>query len=186
MATAKPKALKKITVRDVIGGKVPVKQIPEHGEELHLCDIYGQARRLITGETDYGPYVKFKGSFEGVAAWGDKAGEIFRAPNCILPDVAADELENMLTAAGVSAVNFAYRISIVGDEQSNIGYFYKCEQIMDTDQADPLDALRLELAKSGAIAALPKPDEKSDETGKGKNGSTGKGTGRGSRAAATA
>jgi len=174
MATkAKAKALKKITVRDLMGRKLKNEEKPKEGESLHVCDIWGQARRLITGETDFGPYVKFKGAFEGVAVVGDKAGELFRAPNLILPDVAADELEGMLSQPGVSSVDFAIRISVVGDD-SNVGYFYAVEALTESGESDPLEALRLQL--SGTVAALPAPEDKSKtesagKTGNGKSGS---------------
>lgn len=159
----KVKALKKITTKTVVG-TVPANKRPENGAVMHLYDVWGQARRMQQGETEYGPYTKFKGSFEAVAAWGDKAGELVRAPNMILHEDAADALEGLMSQPGVSSVDFAFRVSMVGDE-TNIGFHYQVDPILEGVESDPLSDLRAKLTSSGALTALPAPEADKTETG---------------------
>lgn len=143
-----PKMLKKITVKTVFG-TLQKKAIPDSGETLEQINVYGQVRRMVPGQTDLGPFIRFKGTFEAVNIG---TGEMFRSMNMILPDEAADLLEEALSSEGAKSVDFALKIGVAGDD-SNIGYHYYVEPLMQSQEGDPLEAIRNNLQGQGLLAA---------------------------------
>lgn len=149
--------IKKVTVKTVFGD--PKKYIRDNGlkASVAIVRIVGIATRLVTGESDYGPWVKFKGNFK---ATNLLTGEEFRSGSCLMPEVASDLVEGAMCGEGVDGVNFAFDILLVPDDSSATGYVYQAEPLIDYTESDPLALLESQVA---ARLDAPAP-----EKGKGK------------------
>lgn len=151
------KILKKISIKHVVGnvkgflkdkkdekGNVLVHAL-EEGQEKAICQVFGVATGYKTGESDNGPWTALLGSFKAINA---ETGDIFRAGQCFLPDVAMDLVLPELEKDDVDSVDFAFVINIVADESSSVGYFYTASPLLTPSGSDPLAALEARMTKS--------------------------------------
>lgn len=152
--------VRKITAKVVCG--MPDKRaiINSDGEPMWQMAVYGSAHRSIAGETDYGPYIKFRGRFEAINL---DSGETFQSSNLILPPIAEELLEDALTADNVKSVEFGLRVGVRKDESSVSGYVWVAESIRDTEETDPLERLRAELTDAKVIPMLESPEKEAEK-----------------------
>ena len=136
--------IKKITTKTVCGDIKKLAKPLKDGEGMDLVRVFGVARDIKTGESDYGPWTKFLGNFQAINI---VSGEEFKSTACMLPDTASELLEAALQNEGVNEVNFAFDISIKGDSNSTIGYQYVCSPLLEDNDSDPLAKLASSLPK---------------------------------------
>lgn len=164
-------ALKKLTIKDIIKGKpekqsVKVNVVAEDGsvEEKTInvaiaCDLavfYGRARNHRTGNTAFGPFTEYVGTFE---ARRMKDGEIFQSTRMIPPPIADDLVgEAYANAKRLNPddeVDVAFIVGVEPDTKGTEGYKFTCKPVkMGGAVTDPLAELRSSLATSFA-ASLP-------------------------------
>jgi hypothetical protein len=150
-ATPAPEMLKKMSAKNVMGGRV---RLAEGENERELYTIFGLANGLKNGTSDFGDWIALMGQFKAVRG-GD--GAVFYSAKAFLPDVAQD----MIVAAVKSAqeddknasVEFAYVIGI-READTATGYEYTCRPLIE-QRADALASLETRLA--GRLA-LPNPN----------------------------
>ncbi len=145
--------LKKITVKTVCGRIVGIERKPK--ETLSVMRVVGIARRIVTGESDYGAWIKLKGEFH---ATNLLTGEEFHSSTCMLPEVASDLVENALADENNKSVEFGFDIT-VGPSDTPIGYEYGALSLIAPSQEDPLQKL-LEIVNKLAIEDKSKVKEK--------------------------
>lgn len=151
--------IKKITVKSVIGD---VKKIFKGvTEKTAIMRVVGIARSMQAGESDYGPWVKYKGTFNGINLI---TGEEMTAPYCLLPEVASCLIENQLSAEGVTSIEFGFDLYIKPSD-TPIGFEYLAEPLVEPKDADPLSHLSKSLPAPPKVnkKALPALDKKEDD-----------------------
>ena len=140
----------KVSIASVVG-KIGKPEAPQA-----LMRVLGLATTYETGETQYGEFIAFKGSFE---ATNLMTGEVFRAGKCFLPDVAANLMSAQLAASsgetGFKGVQFAFEIGYKPSD-TLIGYEYTVTPLIEIDAADPLTALRDQLGALPQLENKPK------------------------------
>jgi len=139
--------VRKISAKSVCGKvEKPKKATP-------LFTVIGIASKTKSGQSDFGPWTSLLGQFE---ATNIDTGELFIAPACFLPEplnsmIAASLEETDDEGKQVNrSVQFAVEVGYKPNETA-IGYEYTTKEIVESDQADPLAALRAE-AKKGLPA----------------------------------
>ena len=146
--------LRKISSKTVLGDR---PERPKDKKTVPLYSVYGIANGLQTGTSDYGDWIKLKGSFEAVR-FSD--GLVMQSGACILPEPV-----NSMTAAALQqtdddgkrvnqSIQFSLEIGLKRTDTA-IGYEYVTTPLIEAGGADPLAALRSETAK-----ALPAPAKK--------------------------
>ncbi len=148
--------VRKITAKVVCGKPDKKEIINSEGEPLWLMAVYGRVTRAVEGETDYGKFLKFKGTFEAVNL---ATGEEFKSMNLILPPIAEELVEEALAGEGVTTVDFALNVGVRRDDDSIAGYQWVAESVRASDAGDPLSNLRQELMDMKVIPLLGSPEE---------------------------
>lgn len=145
--------IRKISPKNICG------KLEKPSKATALYHVIGIASSTKTGNSDYGQWVALKGQFE---ATNLANGELSVAPICFLPEplnsmIAAkldetDQEGNQVNTSVQFAVEVGYKPA-----DNAYGYEYTTKEIIESDQADPLAALRAEAKK-----ALPAPEEKTE------------------------
>ena len=134
---------------------VPPKA-PDPERDLYV--VMGQTNGIVTGESDNGPWVAFKGWFESARC---DSGEIAQSALCFVPKAFEELLVNAVKAQqegdAASMVEFAVKISIVPSAKAAVGYEFRCRNLIKVQSGDPLKALRDTLRGAGSLPALPAP-----------------------------
>ncbi len=134
---------------------VPAKA-PDPERDLYV--VMGQTNGLVTGESDNGPWVAFKGWFESARC---DTGEVAQSALCFVPKAFEEMLVNAVkTQQGIdqsAMVEFAVKISIVPSDKAAVGYEFRCRNLIKVQSGDPLKALRESLRGAGSLPALPAP-----------------------------
>ena len=142
--------IRKISAKTVCGKT----EAPTDKKTVALFIVGGIANKVKTGDSMYGTWTALVGQFE---ATNVATGEIFIAPQCFLP-----EPMNGMIAASLEmvddddkrinqSVQFAVEVG-VKKADNQIGYEYTASEVMKSDAADPLAAIRETIAK-----AIPAP-----------------------------
>ena len=140
--------IRKISAKSVCG-KV---EKPKKATKLFI--VGGIANKVKTGDSQYGPWTALVGQFE---ATNIETGEVFVGPQCFLPEpmngmiAAALEMVDDDDKRLNSSVQFAVEVG-VKPADNTVGYEYTAKEIMKSDSADPLAAIREKIA-----LALPAP-----------------------------
>lgn len=150
-----PEMLKKFTVKNV-AGKL---EAPAEGKK-ELVTVIGRVVNAEMKETNYGPYVRFKGSFAAYTPDGKQ----YRSSNAIFPEVWQDQIAAPFFADNPPAnLDFAVKLGIKASD-TPVGYEFYAEPVVDMDESsDPLAEI---MAK--AQHALPKPTATEPEPEKSK------------------
>jgi len=115
--------------------------------------VLGKARRYESGQSDYGAYVKVKGTFE---ALNEESGERYRSSVVIFPGgLMEEELMEAIDQAD-APVDVAIRFQMAEDSASPSGVTWQAEQLIEAEEADPLADLR------NRVEALPRPEDQAD------------------------
>lgn len=154
----------KLGVKTIVGKLVkPEADAPARS----VARIFGIARGTVSGATDYGDFVGFKGDFKGI---NYDTGEEFRSGKCFLPEIATNLLLAALEASGrgetkaskgtlkrtetaySGSIEFGFDISIKPATTAT-GYEYLVTPLMPVSESDPLELMQ----KNSGFAALPAP-----------------------------
>ena len=177
---------KKITVKDVIGKVIPALKKAGLTEDTKdensvtgvtfppntgILRVIGQVTGYTTGESDYGPWTKFRGDFQGINLL---TGEECRSRACHVPDLMGDDIVAALKIEGNTAVEFAVDIT-VSPMNSAQGYSYEVVPLVDVARDDPLDRLRALVDEKAPLKQLSAPDpEPAPKKAASKKGATAK------------
>lgn len=153
-----PAMIRKITTKTVCGD---VKKLVHGGtvtaKNTAIMRVLGHVQALKDGESDFGPWVAFIGTFE---ATNLLTGEVYMSAKALLPGVIADLIEGQLKAVQKddpeATVQFAVEVTVSPDESVAIGYTYGVTPLIQR-AADPLDALRLEVNEKAPLQLEQKP-----------------------------
>ena len=128
----------KITVKNVCGSPDLEEIIKAPGKAIELMDVFGLARKVVPGESQYGPYVKFSGTFKAINL---QTGETVRSGACILPGTAQELLAGAFSD-DTTEVKFGFKIGVKADKASKgTGYAFTVEPLTDPGENDPLTML---------------------------------------------
>ncbi len=134
-------------------------------QEVKLFRVYGNALGVKKGDSAFGPWVAFQGSFEAVSAI---SGEITGSNQLFLPEVAELMLyPAVMDSNNVNGVKFSFEIGAKGNE-SQVGYEYTIRLLSDVAENDVLASMRAEFATpkqqepqepklAPPVTALPEP-----------------------------
>ena len=154
---ARLRPVKKLTVRDILGGAPNIKAIINHdeanpGAELWLVEIIGIATAYRPGTVkDTGqPYIRFLGSFQGTNL---ETGQMFQSGSCILPGAIPDLLFGALQMG--NAVQFGFKIGVKFEQKAATKYVYVVESMTEQSSTDPLAQLANAIRSGGAMPQLP-------------------------------
>lgn len=144
---------RKITVADVCG-KIAKGSVTE---PRNLMNVLARVTDMKPQETQYGPYIDFRGQFEAVNL---ETGEVHQGSRMIVPTIVEQELEAAFQSAnaeGEGAVLAAFTIGVQPSERGSMGYEYTLEiaGTKDTGEVeDPFAAIR-----DNVVKALPAPSK---------------------------
>lgn len=136
----------KISVKTVFG------KVEKPAEKFAAIRFLGIARRMSTGESQFGPWVKFHGDFQAINL---TTGEEFVAKQALFPAVISDDLAAMLADESVNEASFGFDLYIAPND-APIGYEYSAESLIEQQESNPLALLAQSIAKP--LPALSAPD----------------------------
>ncbi len=131
--------IKKLSVKSVCGNIKKMVASDEIKEPTPIMRVFGMASRVLTGESDFGPWVAFIGQFKAINLLD---GTEYQSGKAFLPDVASDLLEGAVSSSEAGSVEFGFDILAVPDEESATGYIYQADPLIKPAEDDTL--LRLE------------------------------------------
>lgn len=135
---------KKLSAKLLSGGSI---KAPAAGETVWLYEVAGLASGTKHGSSNYGDWVAIMGNFIGKQLTRDDKGvyaygKTFRTGQFFLPDV----LTNLVLPATENlgkgdAVEFGFRVGVLGDESSATKYVFVAESLIPVEANDPLTML---------------------------------------------
>lgn len=151
------KMLKKLVAKDIVGrakliyrktfapeDKDQKNPLPMEPRALYI--IFGQARDTKTGESDFGPFVEFLGSFEAIVL---ETAERSVSSRCFLQEPAQTLLSEQLARRSnmTDLVQFSFEVGVKPsqkwiDTDSGNSYEFTIKAHFKLDKADPLAELR--------------------------------------------
>ena len=159
------KIARKISTKTLGFTMATLKEILDNlkdGESAMLYSVAGIARDTQQGESQYGPWLAFKGEFVAKLAGKD---ETIRSPKAFFPSPFDGMLENAISAAQEDGtkrpVEFGVQVFIKKDNSVQAGYTYVVQPVVKVKEADALNSL-LETIETAEHKKL------LEDTGKGK------------------
>lgn len=151
--------LKKITVRGIMGAKLPTHPAIEeliakkNAKGTALCRIYGRADKAKPGATDKGPFVQFYGEFVGINLL---TGERFDSGACILPGVIENTVYGALgqlddKGHAQQTVEFAVEVAAKYDDTAATKYVFTATPLVEVKASEPMSKL---LQAAGGLPAI--------------------------------
>jgi hypothetical protein len=140
--------VKKISTKTVYGGMAAVRKAigtVENSKSTPLFDVMGIARGIVRGESDLGPWLAFIGQFEAMSHNEVNKDRVYYAGRLFLPGPSGDLLLGQMNGDGSDAVEFAFTVSALRDDESSTGYTYTAEPMIEVTADDPLERLRQRL-----------------------------------------
>ena len=157
------KILRKLTIKEAIGGKAELLRIAmlgregnsSEGQPVKLLTIMGRVFSVKAGESDFGSFCKLVGEFEATNA---QTGEVIsEVSNCILPNFVGDGVASAIKN-GASAVDFAIELSIRFKEDAATMYEFSADSLMPQVTANSVADIKARLAAANiALPAYVKP-----------------------------
>lgn len=142
----------KITVKNVCGSPDLEAILKAPNKQIELMDVYGLARKAIPGESQYGPYVKFSGSFKAVNL---DTGETVQSGALILPGTAQELLAGAFSD-DATEIKFGFKIGVKYDKESKgTGYSFVVTSLTEPAENDPLVALENQIVNERKKLAAP-------------------------------
>jgi len=135
--------IKKISPKAICG------RIAKPEGKKAIARIFGIAHGTVTGTTQYGDFTGFKGTFGAINL---DTGEEFASAKCFLPDVATDMIAAALADEANETIQFAYDV-MIDPADTEQGYVFSVKPVIEATHADPLAALKGEMAPLPALAA---------------------------------
>lgn len=137
--------IKKIAPKTVMETEI---KVPKKAELLYT--VYGVATGSLSGESQYGTWEAFTGTFEAVRA---SDGKVFQSPKCFLPEPAFGMIKAGLKGHETEGVQFALLIGIKPSvREPDKKYEYTVTPVVKPEQSTLLSDLREQATK-----ALPAP-----------------------------
>ena len=122
--------IKKISIKTCFGGKKEI--FGNLGNDV--LRVYGKARGIKTGQTQYGTWTAFIGSFRAVNL---ATGESFASSKIFLPNQAEEMLLGVLGDNEV--VDFGFDIGVMENDASATGYEFTVKPLLQPkEEDDPL------------------------------------------------
>jgi hypothetical protein len=146
--STKTHLVSKIAMKTI--GAQPKKNSLEEGESKELAIIYGRASKYEVGQSTFGEFTKFRGTFEAVNA---ETKDLYKGGACFLPDVVTSLLVDALDNSDGAPVDFALQIGC-RFSTAPMGFEYTVSPLTETKESDELTALR-----GVALQALPAPEK---------------------------
>lgn len=143
--------IKKISTKTVYGEVKRSELYEAKGQRIDLYDVFGIAKGVKSGESNYGDWHALTGSFRAVNV---ETGEEFQAGTLFLPGVGHDLIAGLIGDA--EAVEFALRVSVAADDTSQIGYAYHVTPLIEPTEGDPLSKLQAQVQESRKALEAPK------------------------------
>jgi hypothetical protein len=153
--------VKKLSAKSVVGNPMSViraamkdahDRAPQEGDSAPLYRVYGVARGVKNGQSNFGEWTAFKGEFAAVSL---ETGEQFRSGELFLPEVAEALLIGPVKDGDGSGVQFAFEIGAraVKDraDDKNLKYEYTVRSLVELSKEDPLAQM------ASTLPALPAP-----------------------------
>lgn len=136
-------------IRKITKGTIGIENKPDQS-----FVAYGKVHRATAAESQYGPFIRFKGFFEAI---NEQTGEVFTSNSMILPGVFEDALITALDSAheqeANSSVEFAVRLKTVPVPESVYGYEWRAEPLKEPSEDNVLSRLRNEFKNKLQITA---------------------------------
>ena len=130
-------------VRKLSPKTVLEKKVEAPSKATPLYRVYGIARGVRSGESQFGIWTALVGSFEAIRI---DDGAVFAGIQCFLPEpmngMIADKLRH---DSETKEVQFAVEVGIKPSDVP-VGYEYTSKPIVDVEQADALAGLREKVA----------------------------------------
>lgn len=145
--------MSKVTIVSRLSAKKICGKINKPEGKTPLLQVFGIATGTKTGESTYGPWVALTGQFRAVNL---ETGELFQSGVCFLPRMGTDLVTPLLKTDGVNGLEFALNIGVVPSD-TNTGYEYYVEPVLQAGESDPLEALQKKVTQ----ASLPAPEKES-------------------------
>jgi hypothetical protein len=143
--------ISKITIKTVYGNIDVEKLINAPGKQLELMDVYGICRKATPGTSEYGEYMKFRGSFR---ATNLDTGESFQSGAVILPRVAEEALAGAITD-DTNEIQFGFRVVVRYDASAVTKYVYSVIPLLAPAENDPVTLLENQIAENFKALAAP-------------------------------
>lgn len=149
--------LSKISIKG-IGAQPKASEVPEGSQPIRLAVLYGRTNGYTVGQSSFGEFTKFRGSFEAVNA---RTGEEFKSGAILLPRVVEDLLREALDSRedDNAALDFALEIG-VKNSSAPIGYEYTVKPLTELKVSDELLSLRQIATKALPAPTNSEPDAK--------------------------
>lgn len=155
------KILRKLTIRDMIGGKTAILDVAKtgrasdtasEGSPVPLLMVVGHVTGVKPGEGDNGSFVKLMGSFEGTNL---QTGEIVPDVGmAILPNFVSTQIASAIQS-GAESVQFAVQIDVKYKESAAVGYEFEAKSLLPVQESDAIKAIKAQMTANGI--ALPQP-----------------------------
>lgn len=149
--------VRKLSPKTVVGDlkKIAAQmRVNEDRSNRVLYRVMGVSHGIKADVGDNGPWVAFLGAFEAVRA---DTGEIFQAGQCFVPKAVEDLLVASLKAGqkgdASASIEFAIEVGMKLADTA-VGYEFTVKNLVKTQNADPLAALR---SRMMALPAMEKP-----------------------------
>lgn len=148
----------KVAVKDLGNPKKAAALDDGDTSRITLGRIIGVATDIKKGLNPTGePYMGLIGTFEGTPA--DENKDIIQSGVCYLPGGVTEAIAGQVVASG-KPVSFGFDIKVFKATNA-AGLSYELKPLIKPSENDPLAAVR-----NAVMAALPKPEIASEETGK--------------------
>lgn len=142
--------VKKISTRTIIG----TVKIPDGVASVDLYTLLGVAEGVKHGDSNYGPWTSFLGSFEATRV---DNGKVYSSNQAFIPEPAQSLMQSVLERAQKSdptaSVQFAFMIGVKPQSRDATKYEYTCVPLIKPQGNDVLADLRAKIA-----GALPAPE----------------------------
>jgi len=145
---------RKITVKEVCG------KIEKPEAQTDLMNVFARVTAMTPQETQYGPYIDFRGQFEAVNL---ATSEVFHGTRMIVPPIVEYLIEAAIQQAQQDdqdddVVLLAFVLGVEPSDNGSLGYAYtlKVAETKTEKDADPFQAIR-----TAATKALPAPSKAS-------------------------
>jgi hypothetical protein len=147
------KPIKKISIKTVFGDKGAILDtiMKDKAVDHKIVRIFGMTGSTKTGESDYGPFVAFRGRFKAINL---VSGEEFTSSMCYLPELASDMVQGALETAGDANIEFAFDVGVQYDAQSATSYIYTVNPLLEPSNADPLSAFEKHITNKNPLPVM--------------------------------
>jgi len=133
---------KKISVKSIVGNVKVMVRDGEIKDGQNVMRAYGTASTVIGGDSDYGPWIAFKGNFK---AENLLTGEVVASGKLFLPEVGSDLLEGAVNGCD-GQVEFAFDIGVKYDDDSATGYIYTATPLLEAAEDEAMNRIEQNFA----------------------------------------